>query len=74
MTNTLYHRCQNAGAYRPHNSDATSILNCAFDRPCFFTHGSGTDFPTLVLFLSKYVIKVECFNTNHENNYKKYIT
>ena len=28
--------------YLLHTSDAVSTLNCAFDSPCFFTHGAQT--------------------------------
>ena len=37
----MYPMCKKDKGDLMPNSDAMSILNCAFDCPCFFTHGVG---------------------------------
>ena len=32
----LYPMCKKGNGYLIHNPDTISILNCTFDRPCFF--------------------------------------
>ena len=47
-----YPRLKKHKSYRMHNSDAISILNCAFDNPAFFSHRGSDTFVKVEMFKS----------------------